>query len=248
MTLNRTQNDADIKRWIKRKFGFGTVDVELTDDQLDDCIDESKKWFAGVIGQEGMALLNIQQTGGEFDVPDDVQAVTEVIFEDRNQDFINLFDWADIELSPIGYGTYYGSPSGSYSYLVQARQYLEHGRKIIGADRDWEWDRTSRKLRLFPARDVGGTGIGTKAVIRYQRNTINLEELYDYEYSMVRRWAWAESMETLGYIRTKYSSLPSASGEVTLNGDTLLANANEIKFALRDEVKVKRRPAPFFAW
>lgn len=31
----------EIKRWIKRKLGYPTVDVELDDDQLEDCIDDA---------------------------------------------------------------------------------------------------------------------------------------------------------------------------------------------------------------
>ena len=75
-----------------------------------------------------------------------------------------------------------------------------------------------------------------------------MAELYQYEYDLVRRYSYAEAMETLGYIRTKFASLPSASGEVTLNGDLLVGNAEGIKLALTEEIKLKRRPAGFFAW
>ena len=248
MANSPSQSEADIKRWTKRRFGFGVVDVELTDDSLDDAIDSAKRWFSSYVGQEAIALLTVPPSGGEVDVPDDVETVTEVVFENRNQNFINIFDWADVELSPIGYGAYYGSPSGSYSYLVQAQQYIEQGQKIISADRDWEWVRPTRKLRLFPTNETGGRGIGNKAVIRYLRNTVDLAELYQYEYDLVRRYSYAEAMETLGYIRTKFASLPSASGEVTLNGDLLVSNAEGIKLALSEEIKLKRRPAGFFAW
>ena len=57
-----------------------------------------------------------------------------------------------------------------------------------------------------------------------------------------REWIWeyatACSMERLGWIRTKYSSIPIPNAEITLNGDTLLQAAEQLKEKLIEQLKV----------
>lgn len=238
------QSEADIMKYIRRKLGGGIVDVELTEEHLKDASGDALSWWHTYVGQLRNHQMSISPGGGAFDVPDDVESIVEVVFQDNNSDFLDLFDWADVELSPIGYGSYYGSPSGSYSYLVQSRQYVEQGRRIIGADRDWEWDRQDRKLRLYPTN--GTVGIGTQIRFKYLTNELDLGKLHTWEYDLVRERAFAEAMESLGYARTKYSEWPSATGSVTLNGDTLLANADNIKQSLDEKIKTLRPPVGFF--
>jgi len=52
----------------------------------------------------------------------------------------------------------------------------------------------------------------------------------------IQDWAYADAMEQLGLIRSKYGTLPGAQGGLTLNGDTLLARSTELKAELRRQV------------
>ena len=53
----------------------------------------------------------------------------------------------------------------------------------------------------------------------------------------IRRYALALAKELLGYIRSKYSSLPIPNAEITLNGSELIANGQAEKDALIEEIK-----------
>src|SRR5690606_10004116 len=103
--------------------------------------------------------------------------------------------WAGVEISPFGYGTYYGNPTESLSVLTQIRQYIEQGRRVIGADRDWTFNRATMQLELYPTRATVGQGIGTTAVILYVTNAPEFERMNLREYDLCRRWAYAEAME-----------------------------------------------------
>lgn len=52
----------------------------------------------------------------------------------------------------------------------------------------------------------------------------------------IQGWAYADAMEQLGLIRSKYGTLPGAQGGLTLNGDSLLAKATELKADLVRQV------------
>lgn len=238
-----------IKKYIKRRLGEPIVDVELEDDHLNDSIDDAKRWLSSIMGQTRIGIVNTNGSGGEFSVPDDCQEVVDVYFEEGRDKILDVFDWAGVELAPVGYGSYFSTPSGAYSYIQQWQAYLEHGKKVVGVDPMWEYDRFDRILRLYPSdgRDAGGS-FGSKVAILYQTAEIDLLKLHNYEFDLVRRYALASAMEVLGYMRTKYATVPSAQGEQSLNGDTLLGNAEALRTELTDKAKGLRRPPDFHAY
>lgn len=243
------QSDTDIRDYIQRTLGGGVVNVELTSDHYDDAIFDAKMWFAGHIGQTKNKVLDVTSNGGSFDVASDCFSVVECFFDVQSADLFDQFDWAGVELNPLGfgiYGSYYADGygmGGGYSYLVQAMQYRDQARKVLSSDRDWEWDHAARQLRIYPVDgDVGG-----KVFVVYMTDTVEVEKMRPYEYRMVRRWALAQAMESLGYIRSKYADGPSATGTISLNGTDLIANADQIRSELGEQILSMKPPAHFFA-
>ena len=122
--------EAQVREWIKRRLGCGVVGVELTDDQLDDSIDDAKIWWQMWIGQMKSTLLTL--TGkyeyDDTDIASDVDSIVDVIFENSGAPFYKIFSWADVELNPF---TYVYAGTGGYSELVQYLQYREMGQQIV---------------------------------------------------------------------------------------------------------------------
>lgn len=235
-----------IKKYIRRRLGEPVVDVELDDEHLDDAIDDAKRWFSGILDQVRVGMVATTGSGGNFPVPDDCQEVVDVYFDGGRNNIIDIFDWAGVEL---GYGSNFSMPSGAYSYMTQWAAYLEHGKKVVGVDPDWEYDRYDRILRLYPSdgRNAGGA-FGTHVAILYQTSQMDLLKLHNYEFDLVRRYALASAMENLGYMRTKYATIPGAQGEQSLNGDTLLGNSEALKGELTEKAKGFRRPPNFIMY
>ena len=242
-----TQSEAEIKGYIERTLGGGVVEVELTQDQYDDAIEEAKFWFMGLIGQMKNLVLDIQPGGGAYDVAPDCLSVVEVFFDLQRAGIFDQFSWAGVELNPLGFGAYgsyngVGSIGGGYSDLVQSMQYLEQARRILSADRDWEWDYQAKKLRVMPTSG----DVGNKVFLVYLTDDMDLAKIRPYEYRLLRRYALGNAMETLGNIRSKYSDGPSATGSITLNGADLTANADLVRDTVRDQILQLRPPANFF--
>jgi hypothetical protein len=53
----------------------------------------------------------------------------------------------------------------------------------------------------------------------------------------IKKYTLALSKEMLGYVRSKYSSIPIPESDITLNGDALLSAAEAEKTSLIEELK-----------
>lgn len=237
-----SQSIQDIKDYVKRSLGEGVVAVELTDLQLQDAVDSACMLYQQIIGAYKYHELQVVG-GGEYQMPADCMAVSEVYFDIQRSDIYESFEWAGVELGPMSFGMYGGNresggAGGGYSYLVQALNYRDQAKRILSVEEDWFWDRERRLLCLTPSR---GESVG-KVAVKYQTVDVDWARLYPTEYHLFRRWALAESMLTIGAIRTKYSNLPSAQGDLTLNGDTLRSEADGMKMNIMEQVKMIRPP------
>jgi hypothetical protein len=242
------QSDTDIRDFIFRTLGGGVIAVELTEDHYEDAIFEAKMWFMGYIGQLKNKVLTINSGGGAFDVAEDCLSVAEVYFDIQNQGLFDQFDWAGVEMNPLGYGMYgtyngTGTMGGGYSNIVQAISYRDMARRVLSTDRDWEWDWQAKQLRIYPTNG----SIGNQVFVVYYVDDMDVAKTRPYEYRLIRKYALAEGMEKLGYIRSKYADGPSATGAISLNGADLIANADLLRDNLNQQILTIRPPANFFA-
>lgn len=235
-------NEAQVKEWVCRRLGSGTVNVELTDEQLDDSIMDAKIWWQSWVGQcKGILFTLTGSTEYAVDtIADDVDSVVDVAFEVSGHSLTDYFKWADVEVSP--YQWIYGGGGGGYSALLQYTQYREMARQIAGADQDWTFERGRRVLVLTPRPNAGST-----ILVNYISRNVDLTYLENHEMFIFRRYALAQAMKTLATIRMKYSGKPSATGEFTMDGDALYANGEALEQDTEEKARLLQAPVGFFA-
>jgi hypothetical protein len=104
--------------------------------------------------------------------------------------------------------------------------------KIFVGQIEFIWNEAKRTMTLL--RNV----IQTERVILDVLIEKEESELINDRYAKmwIQNWAYAEGIEMLGLIRSKYGTLPGATGGLTLNGDTLLAMASEKKTELLRQI------------
>ena len=235
--------EAQIKEWICRRLGQGTVSVELTDDQTDDAVNDAKEWWQSWVGQCKSVLFTLTGTTEypEALIASDIDSVVDVVFELSSQSFTNLFSWADVEVNPYTW-IYSGCGKGSYSTLVQYMQYREMAKQISSSDRDWDWDRSKRTLIISPQPDAG-----SRVLVTYISVDMELDYMTNYEMKIFKRYALAQAMKTLAHVRMKYSGKPSATGEFSMDGDAMYANAEAIETEAEEKARQLQHPTGFFA-
>lgn len=224
--------------YIKRKLGDGVVCVELTDDQLADAVMRASLWLQQWVGHQKATVITFTN-GSEVDLPADCEVPVEVVFEAQSDSLFDMFRWAGVEVNATDLMAL--SPNQGYVDIAQRMQYLEMGKRLLSAERAWDYDRARRKLIVSPA-----PASGERVMVFYLASTIALSYLKGYEQQLLLDYALAQAMETLGYIRTKFAEIPTASGSTTMNGDTLLSNAQQLIDKCEEKARNLAPPIPLF--
>jgi hypothetical protein len=239
----REQSREAVVGYIKRQMGHPVLCVELADEHFDDCMDDAEIWVMahlGTIRQHKFQMNSL--INGEFDVPEDCEYVVDVALpEDALNIDLLLNPSAFADTNELPYSYYSNTIGGGFnSGLYQFLQYNEMTRRTLSADVDFTYDAQRRKLIIRPLSNSG------TAIMWYLTRVCDYNALSIQQYMLVRRYARATAMYTLGNIRAKYSSVPAAGGQVTLNGSELISNA-QLEFGdLQEAMRNVTPPVPFF--
>jgi hypothetical protein len=239
----REQSRQAVLDYVKRQLGYPVLCVELDDGHFGDAVDDAEIWVAAHMGT--VRQHRFQVAGGlpgEYDVPDDCEYVVDVALpEATNRIDLMLNPSAFADTNELPYAYYSSTIGGGFnSGLYQFLQYNEMTRRTLSADEDFTWDPQNRKVILRPTSNSG------TAIMWYLTRVCDYNALSIQQYLLVRRMARAQAMYTLGNIRAKYSSVPSAGGQVTLNGSELISNA-QLEFGeITEQMRQLTPPPPFF--
>jgi hypothetical protein len=217
------------------------VDVELTPEQVDDAVEDAKRWWQMWVGQMKSVMYTL--TGGtEYnasDIATDIDSIVDVVFEYSQVSFLDYFKWADVEINPY---QYVWGGEGGYSALLQYIQYREMAKQIVSSERDWEWDRARRKLIVMPQPDTG-----VNVLVTYLSEDMEMSYLTNYELKIFMDYALSQAMKILATIRMKYAGKPSSTGEFSMDGDALYANGEALEKDTEEKARMLQAPTGLFA-
>ncbi len=233
-------DEAALKKWILRRFGAPLLNVELTDDHLNDCITDARHWFSAKKGVRLNAMITINYGQTEYELPDIVDTVTDVIFPTQRLDVSLVFSPFTLLDDKVPYDVFSAPNSmGLYSSYTQTLQYVEMAKRILGAERDWRQE--GRILHIFPPPKNSAP-----MMIEFKGSRFTIEQLNERDHDLVKRWALARAKIDLGRIRSKYpEGFPTAQGSVALDGATLLEEGEAELEVLKEEVALSGFPMGF---
>jgi hypothetical protein len=235
--------EEELKKWILRRLGSPIAKVCLDELHLDDAVEEAKRWFAAKKGVDRDITIDLFAGQVEYKMPDDCDAVIDVSFQVSPLDISLIFAPHIIADEKIPYNAFAAPSSvGLYSSFVQSLQYVEMAKRTMNAERNWMWFPYKKILLCLPNPKGGG-----KAFVEYKSTCNTIEQLPERDHDFVKRYALAWAKHDLGIIYSKYSTWPTAQGQVSLNGDTLMSQAREEMEKLNDELFESAKPMPFFA-
>lgn len=111
-------------------------------------------------------------------------------------------------------------------------EYSEIFERIFANDIQYTFDEASRELLVLQSFPYDLVVILEVASERTDQELLRDRHISDW----IEDWAKAEAMQTLGWIRTKYASLPGAGGGTQLNGQELLASSDALFEELKRQV------------
>jgi hypothetical protein len=232
-------DESGLKQWILRRLGAPFLKVELTDDHLKDAVEDARRWFAAKKGVKQRAMMLMNSSQSEYDLPDEVDAVTDVVFPVPAMDISLVFSPFTLLDDKVPYDVFAAPHSiGLYSSFTQTLQYVEMAKRILGAEPDWRQE--GRKLYVFPIPRGSA-----QMLIEFKSNHVTIDQLNERDHDLLKRWALAQAKEDLGRVRSKYDSFPTAQGNATLDGERLLEEARVAKELLEEEISLSAYPMGF---
>lgn len=229
----------EIRDWIIRTLGYPFVKVELTEEHVQDSIEDAVRWFVAKKGVEKQKIITIDQSDNGYLLPEDVDVVLGVDREYTATNLAMLYSSATLIDDRLPYVLYPGAQQGGgFSAILQSQQYSEMGKRILSSEEDWRQE--GRMLYLFPAPNTGA-----QFRLRYKANTLEVEKLSERDHDLIKRFAMAMAKMRLGNIRSKYSSFPGAQGNTELDGARLLSESQSEVETLTTEVAQSGFPLGF---
>ena len=230
-----------IKDFILARLGFPTVRVELTDFQIETCIDEaiSKLEYNAPHWMTQYAVFNTSSHINVYELPPAViNNLTDVWYKKH---LFSLgatpgsleYDFAIMFFTNTGLFNNY-----NVSQYMLMQMYLKQINKVLGRGTTWNII-NNKYLQLFPVPD------STDEVI-LEFKGIDAETIHPAYKNWIQRYSLAVSKEILGRVRSKYQTLPGPGGGARLDGTTLLQEAASEKQMLIEELLTQIQNPPLF--
>lgn len=228
---NDLTDRINIIEYVKRTLGAPTNVVELSEAQLNDCVDSALRTlrlYSSVSVDKKVMLMEL--------VPN--QSV--YLLSNRKLNYHKITQILQIHRLPSAFLTAVGSSqiygqlvlqqlyrAGSFDLLSyhMVASYIEQMEHMFAAKISFTWNERSRELTIYNVSGRNEIVLIECAIERTENDLLTDRRTEDW----VRRWACAEARERLAEIRGKFTTLPGAGGGISLNVADLIQKATEDK-------------------
>lgn len=261
-----------MKCWITMQLGAPLVQVEITDSQLDMCIDDSIEEFTKYVIQEEQYLgLNLSgYTPSEYDDDGKLLSAGGFILSDWTQGVPMITSVFDLENSGNGsfggHNTLFtisntmwgqgmlpipgangggvgGSGTGAWVNYELARSYIDLTKRMTASQLQFEFNPREQRLTLIPEPRDTGNSCSNRGFICIGCRTIRPDD-QQFGESWCKRYALACAKVVIGNVRSKYE------GTQLLGGGALNAAIKDEglseKTELREELQTTYVYTDFF--
>jgi hypothetical protein len=224
---------------LKTQLGYPTQCVELSEDAfniaIDNALDEVRQLTDNAYTQVylPMRIVPNQQTYVLNDPRNDSNKIVSINKIYRLSGYGGLVTTGDNGVySQIFLQQMFNPAQIDLVSIHLAAQVQEEFQRLFAGDVTFNWHENRRELTLL--RRLSSN---ERVLLECVMERTEQELLQDrYLKQWIQGWAMSECMETLGYIRSKFASLPGAGGGISLNGSEMISQADAMQTELRRQV------------
>lgn len=228
-----------VKDFVLARLGHPVVNVELTDFQIQTCIEEaaSKLEYHAPYWMTQYAAINTSAGINVYELPPEVVNNLNDVWYRRNLMTFGAtpgsleYDFAIMFFTNTGLFNNYNV--GQYLLM---QMYLKQIRQVLGQGTSWDII-NNKYLQIFPIPE------STETIILDYRG-LDAETIHPLYKNWIQRFSLCLSKEILGRIRGKFQVLPGPNGGARLDGESLLAEAREEKQLLIEELMMEIENPP----
>lgn len=247
----------ELRNWIKRQFGYPLVKVELTNDQLDDCIDYASEkfseWATGNANEEIFLTLPLSAGQSIYELPEGVVSIVDYSEEAGYSGGVNQLFTVENYLYQLGYiPNNIGQSYGNFISYHLALEFISTMKRYLTNKYTYRYFRDSNKLQLIPTPTPTNREfvlLKTYMLRGAASPDWSLDSYYEWLHGQfwVRKYAKALAKEQLGYIRRKFNQFDSIGNTgIKLDGEQLVQEAKEELDKLGEELVDKYAYDPGF--
>jgi len=233
--------EQTIKDYVLARLGHPTVRVELTDFQIQICIEEatSKLEYHAPHWMKQYAVLDASANVNLYELPQEIaNNLTDVYFR---RGIFTLgatpgsleYDFAIMFFTNTGLFNNY-----NVSQYMLMQMYLKQINKVLGNSTSWDLI-NNKYLQIFPIPSSSD-----EIILEFRG--LDAATIHPAYKNWIQRYTLAVAKEILGRARSKYQTLPGPGGGTRLDGDALLAESKEEKQLLLEELKTEIQNPPLF--
>jgi len=228
------EDEQDIFEWVRHSLGGETVDLELTDKQLQSFLKQTLALYSRYIPKIEYHSLAAYPAVQEY-------------YPDKSTIGYGIVDVMIPRLDPIApmllssgprldiFGYRYSYPYRDISELTIDYYYFAEATRVLSSDFDWEYFNGS--LHIHPSPDAAFTLTYAAAHPR----DMSLVPATDLDW--VREYTMAQAMRAMGYARRKFNVPGSQTGQ-RLDGQELVAEGNALITSLKEDLMLRTEPFP----
>lgn len=234
MSIDIVDTKPKLKDWIKRSLGYPTIHLEVEDEQIDQCIDDSVKRYTKYSGDATYrTALILTLTAGEdtYALDEDVENVIALSSGQTVGGGINTLFSPTNQLYNAGILDIYNMTGNLQSYYM-GLQYLELTSNMVTAEYFVEFDKYKNILKVTPTPT---DSLSTALEVYNKRGfeDISISTVYDEEW--VKEYALAKTKIIWGGIIGKFSGIPLPGGG-EMNGAEIKSEGREDKKDLEERI------------
>lgn len=241
-TIEFTAFEQTVKDYILGMLGHPSIRVELTPFQLKICIDEAISNLDYHAPMFATQMAAFQTTPGEnlYKLPTHIAnnfqyaIYKKSLLTIQNQAGTLEFDYF---IKYFQDNFLFSNFEVNEYYLLQ--QHMEMVRKVLG--QEGSFDLINGNLLQIQPTPVANN----QDVILVYRG-LDSNTIHPFYRNWIQRFALAVAKGILGQVRGKYATLPSPGGGAQLNGEQLLAQSQQEKEALKNELLDEIEEPPVF--
>ena len=237
MAKQRNKIKNDVIKQIRLLLGDGMIDIELDPEHYDLSVDialQKIRQRSENAVEEDFYTIELKKDVAEYTLPEEITEVKKVHHRSFGHGISAGVDMDPFELAYANSYFFMNNHVGGISTYELFSQYRETLNRIAATDIQFIWNPVTHKIKLLR---------------RMRANEIVLLHVYlerpddqlltdPYLKSWLRDYALAYCKKMIGEARSKFSTLPGAQGGVSLNGETMKADANADIDKLENELKL----------
>lgn len=225
--------------YVKRTLGAPTNVVELSEMQINDCIDSALRTlrlYASVSTDKKVTLMELIPSQSTYTLSNrrlGYHKITEIL---------QIHRLPSAFLTAVGSQQVYGQlvlqqlyRAGSFDLLSYhlVANYIELMERMFASKINFTWKERNRELTIYNTTGRKELVLIECTVERTENDLMTDRRTEDW----IKRWTVAESQERLSEIRGKFATLPGAGGGISLNASDLHQKSIEAKERCINEIK-----------